>query len=662
MQLLFARHAALFSGLACFLLPSFVAVGSGGSTVAIEPKLIDLRQADFTNKGVSFLNGDWHFYWSALYPSGQIPTSAVPEKLTVPNSWHTKGWPAVGNATYRVRVLLPQNEHNLALFFPVVHSACQVWVNGKLAYELGRVSKDANSYVPRLASIYVPIPDDTDVLDLQVLVSNHSYFNSGIVRTPIIGKSPSVLAIMTNKSGLMGFLIGVLIAMFLFQLMLFTYAQLERAYLWLAFICLCVAMRSALTSGGSFFLPGLFPELSSDWWRKLEFMSVYATSFLVPLYVFDVFPARAPRWPIYIFVPLGIFLCGSVLLTDQLLYGQLLSVYHVSILAGFVYMFGVTIRAIRDKRGEATLVLIGLIVAFPFVLIEVLYTAHAIQLPFSYSLLVETAVGSFLFFQMTLLARRILLSNKALHQLNVSLESQIKSRTTQLEKLNKVKDRLLSVISHDLKSPLHSLRGLLTLFHQNHISENELKELTREVEAELSRTTLLMENLLSSSANQLKGYAVKMSKFDLYAMLNEVVDLYGTSIKKKNLVIQKNLNSPLWIVSDSDVMKTVIRNILGNAIKFSNPDGLIQIQVNLLTESVSIEIKDFGTGMDQATLNSILKKDGVLSRNGTANEKGTGLGLMLVDDYVNRIGGRLSVQSKLGEGSEFQILVPARFQ
>lgn len=639
---------------------SLVTARAESARVVTPPKVMDLRQADFANNQVRFLDGEWDFFWSALFPPGQIPQAAIPQQLTVPESWHINGFPPVGNATYRLRVLLPRTEERLALFFPVVHSACQVWVNGELAYKLGTVAGGTESYTPELSSIYVPIPAHTAVLDLQILVSNHSYFNSGIVRAPIIGRSEIVLDSVSNKTSLTGFLIGVLVAMFLFQLVLFIYAQLERAYLWLAFICLCVALRSALTSGGSFFLPELFPDLSSEWWRKLEFMSVYATSFLVPLYVVDVFPARAPRWPLYFFIPLGCLLCASVVVTDQLTYGQLLYIYHVSILAGFVYLFYVTFRALKDKRGEATLVLSGLLTAFPFVLIEVLYTSHLIQLPFSYSLLVETAVCSFLFFQMTLLARRILLSNKALHQLNASLESRIQSRTTQLEKSNKVKDSLLSVISHDLKSPLHSLRGLLALFHQNHISERELKELSVEVESELSRTTLLVENLLSWSANQLKGNVVRMSSFDLRAMLNEVVDLYGASIKRKNLVIHNNLQSPLWIVSDPDVLRTVTRNIFGNAIKFSNQSGLIHITVDCLPEAVCIEIRDFGTGMDQTTLNSILSRDGVLSRNGTANEKGTGLGLMLVDDYVNRIGGKLRIRSKEGEGSEFQILIPVK--
>lgn len=196
------------------------------------------------------------------------------------------------------------------------------------------------------------------------------------------------------------------------------------------------------------------------------------------------------------------------------------------------------------------------------------------------------------------------------------------------------------------------------LFHQNHISAEEIKSLAIEVETELSRTTLLVENLLSWSANQMKGYVVTMTRFDLCGLLSEVIDLYSTPVRNKNLKVHNNLISPLWMVSDPDVMKTVLRNILANAIKFSTTSGSIYINVNLIADMVSIEIKDFGTGMDQATLNSIIQKNAILSRNGTANEKGTGLGLMLVDDYVNRIGGKLNIHSKQGEGSEFQIVVP----
>jgi two-component system sensor histidine kinase ChiS len=601
------------------------------------------------------LDGKWDFYWGKFLQPGETAAST---KIFVPESWHLQRHPVLGFATYKLTILLPGDQEGISLFFPVIHSECKIWINDRLAFEAGQIAGEVASAHAELVSAFVPIPERVKEVRLVVHVSNYNYFNSGIVRTPIISTTKSTAAFMARKNGLMGVLIGALLTMFVSQILLFLFARLERTFLWLSLICLCVALRSAVTSGGSFLLPALFEGIDVEVWRKTEFLSVYATVFLVPLYIRDLFPAYTPRWPLQFFLFFGMLLCGAVLIGSQILYGSLLVYYHVMIVAAFVFMFYATWKALKDDNVDARLILFGLCFAFPFVLTEVLYTSHAIELPFSYSLLVEVGLSGFLLFQTLLLARRITYSNLKLKEVNLNLESLIASRTGQLEKSSKIKDGLLSVISHDLRSPLRSLKGLLDGFQNNFLSADEFRKFISELNSELTRTNLLVENLLSWSSNQLKGQLVSKRNFDFSVMISELVHFFQPQLRKKKISVRTSLHGLNMIFSDPDILGAIIRNILANAIKFSKQDSVIEITAHPVVDSVVIEIVDFGIGMDQATLNALAGNQTVVSTEGTAQERGTGLGLMLVDEFVSRLGGVLNISSKPGEGSEIRIILP----
>lgn len=616
---------------------------------------IDLRTKEVDSGQYFPLNGVWDFYWEKFILPGEVAHST---QIVVPDSWHLQHYPVLGFATYKLRILLPGNQENLSIYFPIIHSECRIWINDQLAFQAGQLADEKNSARAELVSAWVSIPDRVVEVNLIVQVSNHSYFNSGIVRTPILTTTKSGAAFMSRKNGLMGVLIGSLFTMFISQLLLFLFARLERTFLWLSLICLCVALRSSVTSGGSFLLPVLFEGIDVELWRKIEFLSVYATVFLVPLYIRDLFPAYTPKWPVQFFLLFGLLLCGVVLITDQLQYGLLLSYYHVLIVAAFIFLFYATWKAMMDKNQDAPLILVGLCFAFPFVLTEVLYTSHTIEIPFAYSFMVETGLSGFLLFQTLLLARRIMHSARKLKDVNSNLEALVASRTNQLEKSNKIKDGLLSVISHDLKSPLRSLKGTLDAFESNFISPLEFRNLAIELNGELTRTNLLVENLLSWSASQLKGQLVNKRNFNFPTMVDDLVEFFQPQLRKKNIVVRLNLGELDWLYSDPDILSAVIRNILANAIKFSKQNGLIELSAHQVVDSAVIEIVDYGVGMDQATLDALVGKDAILSTEGTAQERGTGLGLMLVDEFVGRLGGVLNISSKPGVGTEIRIMLP----
>jgi signal transduction histidine kinase len=242
--------------------------------------------------------------------------------------------------------------------------------------------------------------------------------------------------------------------------------------------------------------------------------------------------------------------------------------------------------------------------------------------------------------------------------LNLNLEKKVQERSGELITANEVKDRLLSVMSHDIKSPLNSLRGILQIYNSGAISQQEFAQYTQHIENDLSKTSILVENILYWTASQLKGVQVKIEEFALYNLLEENLNLFRTIAANKKLSLIHNAPKSLVVKSDRNILNLVLRNLISNAIKFSFEGGKIEILVKEGKEKLMIEVKDQGVGMDDETLETLLAPELVVSTSGTGNEKGTGLGLALCRDYLRKAGGELTVDSEKGVGSTFCITMP----
>jgi signal transduction histidine kinase len=385
---------------------------------------------------------------------------------------------------------------------------------------------------------------------------------------------------------------------------------------------------------------------------------VYAISALFPLYVHDLFPQQAPKKPIYFFVIIASLLCMAVIVTPQYLYGRLLEVCHVSLLFGFVYAVYSIGSAWKAGNKDARIILIGVLTSFPFILTEILKNSLLYPLNIQFMHLVELGVLVFLLFQVYLLANHYAVSFKKLEMLNQDLERIVEERTTQLKTANTVKDRLLSVMSHDIKSPLNSLRGILTIFNKGAITPEDFKFYAQHIENDLGKTNMLVENILHWTAGQLKGVQIKKEKFNLNGLIDENIKLFQTIASNKQIAIHHDLDQQMEVNTDRNILNLVLRNLLSNAIKFSFENSAIDIHINLTNQMLLIQVKDYGMGMDEKTQQKLFAANGnAFSTVGTGNEKGTGLGLSLCREYLVQAGGQLTLTSKKGEGSIFSILL-----
>ncbi|AXT52622.1 hybrid sensor histidine kinase/response regulator [Aquimarina sp. BL5] len=236
----------------------------------------------------------------------------------------------------------------------------------------------------------------------------------------------------------------------------------------------------------------------------------------------------------------------------------------------------------------------------------------------------------------------------------------ISKQHEELKKLNKLKDNIFSIISHDVRSPLATLDGLLQLFDddQHILSEEELREYTGVVRLELNKVQTLLDNLLYWAKSQLANMQDTKSNVDVYEITQEVLSLFEERTKKKKLNLHNNIDPDYVIYADKNMLSFVIRNLLANAVKYTLDEGIITINAEFLMDSVKVSIKDNGIGMRSETLENLFKDRTVDTQTGTSGEMGTGLGLVLCKDLIEQSGGSISVKSVSGEGSEFIFIIP----
>lgn len=620
----------------------------------------DVSRYNFDAGPAVRVNEGWVIYQRQLLTPVSILRAGQPTTLGEGPGWNaTPGMAALDYATYRVTLRLPHNHHGLSLYFPTINAASRIWLNGKWAASSGAVADNPERYRAELTTLLVPLPDKEEEVDLLIQVANFTHPYGGLSNYPRIDRTSDLVEDLAQSNGIQNFFAGCLIAMALYQLILFFLYRKGRPFLWLALICLGVATRALVIHGGSLLLPNLLPGVSWEIWKKLEFGSVYAIVAFFPLYVYDLFPRYANRKQLTFFVILGALATGLVVITTQVTFGVVLEVVHLSYLLAFLYAFITIGRAWKGGEWDAKIILLGIAVSFPFILLEIMKNSALIALKIPSMYYVELGVLIFLLFQVYLLANHQALSHKALEIMNVNLEGIVHERTRELRSATDVRDRLLSVISHDVRSPLNSLQGMLDLYNQGHIKAEEFSHFSRQIQHQLGSTNLLVENILVWTSSQLKGSRPQRMTFDLKELADHNLNLFRSAAASKGITLHSRIQEAVPLNWDKNIMHLALRNLLANAIKFSHEGGSIELELIETSQELRLRVIDHGVGMDANTLEAILESKGTTSREGTGRETGAGIGLSLVREYLVHAGGKLEAVSTEGKGSEFTIVVPA---
>jgi signal transduction histidine kinase len=267
-------------------------------------------------------------------------------------------------------------------------------------------------------------------------------------------------------------------------------------------------------------------------------------------------------------------------------------------------------------------------------------------------LVVVVALTAILLFTVYRSGQRRIRINKML----IEHQEEIKKRSIELEQLNQVKDKFFSIISHDLRSPINALSGILNLIDNQHLTQEEFALLTKELKIQFDHTRTLINNLLDWALLQMDKLKIQPEKIDLSSVVDSNFKLLSSlHLKEMRLINLVKDGTMGW--GDSNMINLVFRNLILNAIKFSEAGGLIEVSAEVEGAHYVVYVKDYGVGILPEVQKILFDKTSGYTTRGTANEKGTGLGLILCKEFIEKNGGQIWLESEVGRGSTFYFTI-----
>jgi len=253
--------------------------------------------------------------------------------------------------------------------------------------------------------------------------------------------------------------------------------------------------------------------------------------------------------------------------------------------------------------------------------------------------------------------RKLTRKNKELIEANIRLtESE-----AQLKRINSTKDRLFSIVAHDLKNPFNAMMGFSEILHNNYseLSEDKIKKYTKILNTTARNLYMQAENLLEWSRSQSNKIKFNPQKIDMHLITLNVFALYELTAFNKNIDLVSEIRSNTFVISDMNILTAILRNLTDNAIKYTNSGGRIELSAVRNGDFYEISVKDSGVGISDADQKKLFNMETFYSTKGTSHEQGTGLGLLLCKEFVQLSGGYIWVVSAPGKGSTFVFTLPA---
>lgn len=239
-------------------------------------------------------------------------------------------------------------------------------------------------------------------------------------------------------------------------------------------------------------------------------------------------------------------------------------------------------------------------------------------------------------------------------------EKALKESEVKLKELNDTKDKFFNIVAHDLKNPFTSLIGSSELLSANirQLDKKSIYELAMILNDSARSGYAILQNLLDWSRSQTGLLKFNPEKIDLNNLIDENISAIKLLASNKDIYLGHELNERTYIISDSLMINTILRNLLSNAIKFTHRGGKVLINTYINQDEAIISVKDTGTGISAENIEKLFNLDTIHTTNGTENEQGTGLGIKLSKEFVEKVGGRIWVESIVNQGSTFSFSIP----
>jgi signal transduction histidine kinase len=673
-----------------FLLLS-ISNASAASVPRAVKGVLDLRSISNPEKYIVKLNGEWEFYWGKmLRPDDLNIDSIVPDYYgNVPSYWTDYPQESVktrrlGYATYRLTVLLPMgNKSPLGIDMPVFDSSYDLFLNGKYLGGNGVPGKSESETTPEYKRNFFRFIPDSDTLKIIINVANFHHRRGGFWLPVKVGTFSEVQRQMANSWAAEWSVITILLGFAIFFLFFYILSPKDKMMIFLSLATAALALRPLFTS--HFLILNLF-DLEWSWIIRFEYMGLYAVIIGWSWFIISIYPSQLIRMLTWFYTILYSMAFIATIFLPVKIFSFITYAYYPSMFLLFCYMIIKSVTGIL-KRNNIDIMYFA---TFCLLLLGGIYDIMVAngKSDYSFGYLLTYLIVFFVFAQAVLLLYKWIRAFNEKEKLQYELEYmnrnleilvnertlELKTRNEEIEKQNTrialqnkqlsdtihLKNRIFSLIAHDLRSPVVNILYMLNLLKEKEYKEKYDAFANSSIQyAQL--VISLLENMLVWGRGQEDKIKFSPEKRDLADIILTNLSIFKETADSKEISVNFTQVGSSNAFFDKDLLDIIIRNLLSNAVKYTTRGGRISILLKDKTnegEGIMVKVCDNGIGIPETKKKYIFTSTEIESTPGTEKEKGTGLGLKLCHDLMKINNGTITVESKEGEGTCFIITLP----
>jgi two-component system, sensor histidine kinase ChiS len=621
--------------------------------------LLDLSSWDFDKKGITYLDGDWEFFWGRLLTPTDLAAENPTQKtgyFSMPGYWNgysIGGKPLSGEgcATFRLKVRL-SGQQRLGLRIEEESTAYRLWVNGSEVMANGVAGESAGTTQPykKISTAY--LPDVTGNLDFVLQVSNFDMSKGGPYRKIAIGTPDGINKRQAWLFATDIFLFGILGIIGVYHLIFYLLRRKDPSLLYFGFFCLFWSVGIPFGATGGKFVTILFPEFPWYWQCRMELLTWFPVVPLVMMFFKSVYPKEFSGTVTRFSQAVAAAFFLYVLVVPSRLIGYTEVPYQVFSLIILACTVAMLFSAIRHRRSGSGLMLTGVIIFIAAVINDSLYMNMVIYSVY----LVSFGVAVMILIQSFALARLLAQSFSAVETLTAELEK----KNVALSQLDKLKDEFLANTSHELRTPLNGIIGLAESLKSGIAGKLSVKaqENLSMIAASGKRLAGLINDILDFSRLKSRDIHLRKKPLDIRAVVETVLTVMTELTTGKDIELINDISKDLPpVLGDEDRLQQILYNLAGNAIKFTD-HGEIRVSAVLKEDMMEVSITDRGIGIPEEKHGDIFKPFEQADSSDARAHGGAGLGLSITKQLVELHGGNIRVESKTGEGAVFRFTLP----
>ena len=443
-----------------------------------EKGVIDLSNWDINLDGMINLKGEWEFYWlQHLSPDDFKNNKIFPlYYINVPSKWYGFKFNNYGYATYRLKIKLNKKYPSLALKFPILVTTSKIWINNKLVQETGILGKNKKQNKPDIMPKVIVFNNNQDELDLVIQISNfRDYFWCGIFRQISLGTINDILKQKDRALSYDVFLFGVFFIFSIYHFGLFFFRKKESSSLDFAIICFLVALNTIFN--GEIIIKNFIPNINWELQNKINLLTLYVSFILFIRFIQKQYPDEISKKLMHISQILLSIITFVVLFTISVIYDHTIHIFEILLIIINSYIIYSVIKALLNKRQGALLTLIGYILMFITMLLDILNTNTLVinsNYFISTNYFIPLGLFVFILFQSFILSQKYSKAFLRVENYSYELGKKVKERTKQLEIANKDKTNFFVNIAHETKTPLTLINNYLDMYIKKYGINKEL--------------------------------------------------------------------------------------------------------------------------------------------------------------------------------------------